>query len=87
MTEFVLKGIVTETGIATLHRDGTHYDYLEIAQGAGHVRRLHDVFVPAALQSDVGLCAIGEFRCREAEPGVSPATEILDFRRADGVVI
>ncbi len=59
----------------------------EFTIGAGHVRRLHDVFVPAALQSDVGLCAIGEFRCREAEPGVSPATEILDFRRADGVVI
>jgi hypothetical protein len=86
MAEFILKGIVTEAGIATLQRSGTYYDYLEIAQKGGNVCRLHNVFVPASLQADIGPYAIGEFRCRKAEPGVSPAHEILDFRRADGAV-
>jgi len=82
MVEFVLKGIVTAAGAATLQPDGTHYDYLEIAQAGGDVRRLCDVLVRAGL--DIGPCAIGEFRCRTAEPGASPANEILAFRRADG---
>ncbi len=80
----VVKGIVTDLGAATLQPGGTRYDYLEIAQEGGRVCRLCDVFVPAHLQHDIALHAIGEFRCRIAEPGVSPANEILDFRRANG---
>jgi hypothetical protein len=40
--------------------------------------------MPAGLARDVGPGAIGEFRCRTAEPGVSPANKTLAFRRADG---
>lgn len=84
MADFVVNGIVKEAGTATVHPEGTRYDYLEIAQVGGNVRRLYDVFVPALLQADIGPCAMGEFRCRKAEPGMSPANEIFGFRRADG---
>lgn len=84
MAVFVVNGIVREAGIATAHPEGTRYDYLEIAQVGGKVCRLCDVLVPASLQADIGPCAMGEFRCRKAEHGVSPANDILGFRRADG---
>lgn len=84
MAVFVVNWIVREAGIATAHPEGTRYEYLEIAQLGGNVCRLYDVFVPASLQADIGPCAMGEFHCRKAEPGVSPANEIFGFRRADG---
>ncbi len=86
MSVFILKGIVTSVGIATLQGGGTRYDCLEIAGEGGRACRLYDVLVPGRLQADIVQYAIGEFRCRKAEPGVSPANEILDFRRADGAV-
>jgi hypothetical protein len=86
MSEFVLKGIVTRVGGATVQGGGARYDYLEIAEEGERACRLCDVLVPARLQAEITQYAIGEFRCRRGEPGVSPAHEILHFRRADGAV-
>jgi hypothetical protein len=83
MTVSIVQGIVTSLGAATLHSAGTRYDYVEIAEPSGRVRRLRDVLVPERLQHDVAPGAIGDFHYREAGPGISPTYEIIDFHRAD----
>jgi hypothetical protein len=83
MAVSIVQGIVTNLGPATSQPAGTRYDHVEIAEPGGRVWRLRDVLVPRHLRRDIALWAIGEFHCREAELGASPAYEIIDFRRAD----
>jgi hypothetical protein len=83
MAASIMQGIVIGLGAGTLQSTGTCYDHVEIAQIGGSLQRLRDVLVPEHLEHDIVPGAIGEFHCRAAEPGGSPANEIVDFRRAD----